>query len=162
MAARAAGAARTDEEAYRAYRDQVGSETRGRPRSAGSERAGRSFRVLGERELEARSTRRHVARLLAASLAVVVMALLGVGASQALIAERQLHLDTLQQQLTSAVATNQRLELSRAELDNPARILSVAKLRLKMVAPATVTYLSPVDPGPSVASEVAARAHTHA
>ncbi|MCU1492983.1 MAG: hypothetical protein JWO62_747 [Acidimicrobiaceae bacterium] len=115
-----------------------------------------ALRVLGERELALRARRRHVSRLIALSAAVVVAALLVVAGAQALVAERQVRLDGLQQELASAVSRNQSLDLSRATLSAPSRVLGVAERQLKMVSPGTVVYLKPIDPGPSVA-QVAAR-----
>ena len=120
-----------------------------------AEQRRRDFRVLGQRELAERARRRRVGRLATASAGVLVAALLTVAGAQALVASRQVRIDALQQRLASAVATDQQLEVRRASLEAPSRILEVAQRRLRMVSPGTVSYLAPVDPGPDVASTAA-------
>jgi hypothetical protein len=75
---------------------------------------------------------------------------------QALVASQQVHLDNLRSQLQSATATNDNLELQRAQLAAPQQLLQIAENKLRMVSPAGVTYLRPVNPGPSVAEAAAA------
>jgi cell division protein FtsL len=108
--------------------------------------------VLDARELARRAQARAVARIVVVSVAIVAVALLVVAGAQAFVAERQLRIDNLEQQLTTAVARSQTLQLSRAELSSPSRVLAVAEHTLKMVAPGSVRYLRPVRPGPSVAA----------
>ncbi len=72
-------------------------------------------------------------------------------AAHALVASDQQRIDNLQVQLTRTLVEQQGLQLSRAELESPARVLRIAEGQLGMVAPASVYYLAPVDPGPSVA-----------
>jgi cell division protein FtsL len=114
--------------------------------------AGAGLRVLGPKELAARERRRKVTRLTALSVVVLTGALLTVAGAQAVVADRQVRLDALEAQVANAVTRNQALQLQRAELSTPSRIMSVAERQLAMVLPATVSYLTPVDPGPSVAS----------
>ena len=57
------------------------------------------------------------------------------------IAENQFRLDGLQQQAATEQASYEKLRLQVAELETPARIVSVAEGRLGMVQPASVTYL---------------------
>ncbi|HVC24258.1 MAG TPA: hypothetical protein VND23_00745 [Acidimicrobiales bacterium] len=133
---------RTDERERRAGRDPA-------------EQRREAFRVLGPRELAERTRRRQVGRLAAVSAAVLAAALLSVAGAQALVAARQVRLDALQQELASAVTTNQSLQVSRATLESPSRIVSTAQRRLRMVSPGTVSYLAPVDPGPSVSAGAA-------
>lgn len=118
--------------------------------------AAAELRVLGTRELAQRAARRTASRLTALAVAVVVAALLVVAAAQAVIASRQLQLDAMQQEVAAAVTTSESLQVARADLSAPTRILGVAEHRLAMAAPGSVSYLAPVNPGPSVA-EVAAR-----
>ena len=72
-----------------------------------------------------------------------------VAAGQAFVAAQQVHLDRAQQQLATAVAKDQNLQLTRAQLESPTRILSFAEHELGMVVPSHVTYLVPVDPNRS-------------
>jgi cell division protein FtsL len=80
----------------------------------------------------------------AASLVVVTC--LVVVSAQAIVASRQIRIDTLRQQLATSVAQNENLHVQRAALSSPSRILQIAEHRLGMTAPAKVTYLVPVDP----------------
>ncbi len=109
------------------------------------------LRVLDQHQLARRQQRRRGARLVALSVTVVVAALLAVAGAQAFVAERQLQIDALQQQLTSAVSESQTLQLARAELSSPSRVLAFAEHRLKMVAPLSIDYVQPVVVGPTVA-----------
>lgn len=139
------------EGAWAADRRLVDGAAAGRPVAG----ARAELHVLGPSELAAQARRRKVSRLTAASAAVVVGALLAVAGAQALVADRQVRLDMLQQELSSAVAQNQNLQLERAALSAPGRVMAVAEHRLKMVSPLSEAYLAPVDPGPSVASRAA-------
>ncbi len=107
------------------------------------------FRVLGQRELALRARRRRTARLLTLSVGLVVAAMLAVAAAQALVAERQVRLDAIEQQLGAAVAQEQGLQATRASLEAPTRVLRIAE-RAGMTMPRRITNLEPVDPGPSV------------
>jgi cell division protein FtsL len=135
----------------------IASPRRDSQRDDDQARRGRSFRVIGPRELAQRARHRQAAWLVTTAAAIIVAALLVIAGAQALVASRQVHLDALESQLNSAVVSNQRLALSRAELGAPDRVLAVAESRLKMVAPGEVQYLSPVNPGPSVAQVAAGR-----
>jgi cell division protein FtsL len=106
--------------------------------------------VVTARKLALRARRRRSRLLYAAAGAILAGALLLVVAGQALVASQQVRLDNLQSELSSAVQSNANLQLDRAELAAPTRILAIAEHTLKMVSPARVTYLTPVDPGPSL------------
>ena len=80
----------------------------------------------------------------------VVGALAVTAAAHTFVASDQQRIDTLQSQLTQTLAEQQDLQLSRAELASPVRVLDIAERQLGMVSPGSVSYLSPVDPGPSV------------
>ena len=71
---------------------------------------------------------------------------LSVTAAQALVASRQVRIDDLRQQVANSVATNEGLQVQRAALTEPSRVLSIAEHKLGMIAPAKVTYLAPVSP----------------
>jgi len=108
--------------------------------------------VVDPRRLRLRARQRR-ARVLVAAAAVVALGSLGVvAAGQALVTSQQVRLDNLHQALSAAVAQDQDLQLSRAQLAAPSRILDVAERELHMVAPASVTYLVPVNPGPPVSA----------
>jgi cell division protein FtsL len=88
--------------------------------------------------------------MIAVAVLSVAGALITVAAGQAIVADSQVHLDTINQELSSALAQNENLQLSRAKLAAPARILQLAEERYGMVVPRSVTYLAPLDPGRSV------------
>lgn len=98
-----------------------------------------------DRKVLAERARRRKARLLLALSGLLVTGALGlVAAGQALVASQQLHLDHLNAQIAAGVARTQRLQISKAELAAPSRILGIAEHELHMVAPSHVSYLSPV------------------
>ncbi|HXZ83147.1 MAG TPA: hypothetical protein VED84_05290 [Acidimicrobiales bacterium] len=103
--------------------------------------------VVGPAGLERRRLRRRARATLAAAVTLVAGALFTVAAGQAFVAAQQVHLDRLAQQLATSVARDQNLQLTRAELESPSRILAIAERQLGMVVPRAVTYLVPVDPG---------------
>lgn len=107
------------------------------------------------RPAPARSRRRGLAAVVGALL-LVGAALVAVAGATAVLAAEQVRLDALRSQVTVALSREQDLELERAQLLAPSRIVAIAEGSLHMVEPATVSYLAPVDPGPSVA-EVEAR-----
>jgi cell division protein FtsL len=76
---------------------------------------------------------------------VVGMCLL-VASAQAIVASRQIRIDDLRQQLATSVAVNENLEVERAALTSPIRILSIAEHKLDMTTPKSATYLAPVQP----------------
>jgi len=84
--------------------------------------------------------------------ALVVAALLVVAVGSAFVVSQQVQLDNVQQALTTASNENTNLQLERAQLASPTKILQVAQARLGMVTPASVTYLVPVKLGPTVGS----------
>jgi cell division protein FtsL len=79
-------------------------------------------------------------------------ALLFVAAGQAIVVSQQLRLDNAQQELSTATATNTNLQIERASLDSPTRILQLAQHKLGMITPANVVYLVPIKVGPTVGS----------
>jgi len=119
------------------------------------------LRVVDPRRLRIRARQRRARVLVAAAAAMVLGSLGVVAAGQALVTSQQVRVDNLHQALSAAVAQDQDLQLSRAQLAAPSRILSIAEHELHMVAPASVTYLVPVNPGPpeSVPATAGAR-HT--
>lgn len=121
-----------------------------------------SFGVVDRRNVLERAMRRQSRVLLLLSGGVLAGALTVAAAGHALLAASQVRADNLQSSVASAVATQQNLELQRAKLETPSRVLSLAQKRFKMVAPSGITYLQPVDPGESVeqAHEAQAKA-TH-
>lgn len=116
-------------------------------------RRGRPAPPLGVVDRQAaleRARRRQSRLLLVASGAVLAGALTAAAAAHALLAATQIRADGLQSQLASAVATQQNLQLQRADLETPARVLWLAEHRFKMVSPSGVSYLQPVNPGETV------------
>ena len=114
-----------------------------------------------DRRIRASSSTRRQAKVLKALGALFVLGAFGVtAAAHTFVASDQQRIDALQVQLGQALATQQELQVARAELESPSRVLAIAEHQLGMVSPGSVTYLSPVSPGPSVeqAGAEAARA----
>jgi len=116
------------------------------------------FDVLNRRDAAAQSRRRQANLLRTLGSLLVVGALAATAAAHALVASDQQRLDTLQSQLTQTLIQQQGLQLARAELESPVRVLHIAENQLGMVVPTSVTYLPAVDPGPSVAQAGASAA----
>jgi hypothetical protein len=72
---------------------------------------------------------------------MVVLALLIVVAGQALLANGQVRIASLDQQLQTAQAQHSQRELSVAKMETPSRIVGDATGQLKMVHPNKVTQL---------------------
>jgi cell division protein FtsL len=106
--------------------------------------------VVDRRGAVERGRRRQARVLFFVSGAILAIALTVAAAGHALLASTQVNADTLQGELAQAVATQQNLQLERAQLETPSRVLAFAEHRLRMVAPSGVTYLQPVDPGETV------------
>jgi hypothetical protein len=106
--------------------------------------------VVDRRTALERARRRQARVLFLVSGLVLAGALTVAAAGHALLAATQIRSDTLQGQLAGAIATQQSLQLRRAELETPTRVLALAEHRFKMVSPSGVTYLQPVSPGESV------------
>ena len=106
--------------------------------------------VVGTAALKRRRLRRRARLMVVGAVLIVVATLIVVAGGQALVAARQVNLDATQQALAQSVARNQNLQLSRANLESPARILEIAEQRYGMILPKTITYLAPVNPGETV------------
>ena len=119
-----------------------------RPAGAGEDRP--SLDVVDRRRAASRSNRRRADMLRGLGVMFVVGALAVTAAAHTFVASDQQRIDTLQSQLTQTLAEQQDLQLSRAELESPLRVLAIAERQLGMVSPESVAYLPPVDPGPSV------------
>ncbi|HWF16711.1 MAG TPA: hypothetical protein VG244_11065 [Acidimicrobiales bacterium] len=75
------------------------------------------------------------------SVSMIVAALLAVVVAQALLANGQVRMSTLQHQLSLEQSTHRQAELSVAELETPARIVGVASSQLGMLRPSNLTEL---------------------
>ena len=117
------------------------------------------FDVVDRRAGAARSVHRQARLLRTLGVGFVVGALALTAAAHTFVASYQQSIDALQAELTQSVARQQNLQISRAELESPVRVLSIAEHELGMVAPGSVSYLAPVNPGPSVA-QVGSRVNT--
>jgi len=115
--------------------------------------------VVDRRRSALRTTRRQVTVLRGLGVLAVMGALAATAVAHAVVAAGQQRIDTLQGQVTQTLVEQQDLQLARAELESPARVLSIAEHQLGMVVPASVLYLTPVDPGPTVAQAEEAAAH---
>ena len=96
--------------------------------------------------------------MIVGAVAIVAVALAIVAGAQGFVAARQVGLDGVEQQLQAAVATNQNLQLERAKLASPARVLQIAEQRFGMVVPGHVSYLAPINPGATVIESARKRA----
>jgi hypothetical protein len=72
------------------------------------------------------------------SVSLVVAALLAVVVAQALLANGQVRLASLQHQLSLEQSTHRQAELAVSELETPSRIVGAATSQLHMVRPAVV------------------------
>lgn len=127
-----------------------------RPRRGPEPARRQAIGVVDRRQVLERARRRQARVLLSLSAVIVAVALGIAAAGHAMLAAEQVRADSLRADVASATATQQNLQLRRAELETPSRVLSIAEHRFKMVAPTGVTYLQPVNPGQSV--EQASRA----
>ncbi len=106
--------------------------------------------VVDRRRLLERARRRQARVLVSLSAGLLASALVVAAAAHAFLADEQLSSDALQSQVANALAHQQNLQLERAELSAPSRVLSIAERRFKMIAPGGVQYLAPVKPGETV------------
>lgn len=113
--------------------------------------------VVERRRDKARSARRQVTVLRAMGAFLVVGTLGITAAAHTFVASDQQRIDALQIQLSQTLSAQQNLQIARAELESPTRVLSIAEHRLGMVAPGSAAYLAPVNPGPSVEQAEAAK-----
>jgi cell division protein FtsL len=116
--------------------------------------------VVDRRRAGSRSSHRKANTLRGLGVMFVVGALAVTAAAHTFVASDQQRIDTLQSQLTQALAEQQDLQLSRAELESPVRVLAIAERQLGMISPESVSYLPPADPGPSVSQAGADAART--
>jgi cell division protein FtsL len=94
---------------------------------------------LVEREARRRTNRRHA--IVSVAIAGIAVVCLGLVALHVLIAENQFRLDQMQQQAAVQQERYEKLQLQVAQLEAPARIVSVAEGPLGMRLPGSVTYL---------------------
>ncbi|MGH9169283.1 MAG: hypothetical protein ACRD0Z_00165 [Acidimicrobiales bacterium] len=106
--------------------------------------------VLDRRHVLERARRRQARVLLALSALCVAVPLMIAAIGHALVAADQVRTDSAQSRIVAALQTQQNLQLQKAQLTAPSRILSIAETELHMVTPPAVSYLSPVNPGKSV------------
>jgi cell division protein FtsB len=130
----------------------AGTATRRAPRATPSSapRTSGRLRAVSARALEERTRKRRARVMLVIAAALFTGALLAVVAGQAMVSSQQVRLANLNNQLTTVVQSNQDLQLTKAQLDAPGRILQIAEDKLHMVVPGQVHYLTPADPGPAV------------
>ncbi|MGO9581910.1 MAG: hypothetical protein ACLP36_03800 [Acidimicrobiales bacterium] len=118
--------------------------------------------VVDRRRRASPPVHRQANLLRALGVLLVVGALAVTAAAHTFVASDQQRVDTLQAELSQSLGEQQDLQLSRAELESPVRVLNIAERQLGMVAPGSVSYLSPVNPGPSVAQAGASAARAAA
>ena len=116
------------------------------PAPTSAERRRARLRLVDPQVLVRRAGRRQSRILLGVSACVVAAALLVVAAANSLIVSQQIRLDNVRSEVATALSQEQNLQFQKATLESPARILAIAEHRLGMVAPKSVTYLTPVAP----------------
>ncbi|MGD0943278.1 MAG: hypothetical protein ABR972_03240 [Acidimicrobiales bacterium] len=131
-----------------------------RPEELGASRP--RLDVVDRRLRASRSVHRQANLLRALGVLLVVGALAVTAAAHTFVASDQQRVDALQAELSQSLGEQQDLQLSRAELESPVRVLNIAERQRGMVAPGSVSYLSPVNPGPSVAQAGASAARAAA
>lgn len=118
---------------------------RASPRTTPAKSSSR-LRLVVTRRLGRTSRFNPAHRLAFATACLIFVVFLVVTVAQAVVASRQIRIDDLRQQLANSVAINENLQLQRAELTEPSRILSIAEGKLGMASPAKISYLAPVTP----------------
>jgi len=113
----------------------------GEPSTREPGREQRHLRLVRQQARQ-RANRRYVG--ICAGIAVVLGVCMGLVTLRVLIAENQFKLDNLQQQAAVQQEAYERLRLAVAELESPARIVSVAEGKLGMQQPGSVSYLPAV------------------
>jgi len=94
---------------------------------------------LVRQQARRRANRRHL--LVSSGIGAVAFVSMGLVGLHVLIAENQFRLDNLEQQANTQQASYEKLRLGVAQLESPARIVSVAEGKLGMQQPGSVTYL---------------------
>jgi cell division protein FtsL len=114
--------------------------------------APRHLRLVGAEELAAIRRRRRL-RLGGVVLVGFVIALLFAAVGMhVVLAQNQFRLDSLDTQAATQQARYQQLRLQVDQLSSPQRIISIAEGKLGMVAPSSVTYLTPASARPGSAA----------
>jgi len=126
----------------------VGARAPAAPLEAPAEAPQRQLRLVPPRRR--RAERRRLAFYGAA--AAVAAVCFGLVSLHVLIAQAQFRIDSLQQKAAAEQTRYENLRLAVAELEAPARIVSVAEGELGLVQPASVNYL----PSPRLAGHDAA------
>lgn len=103
----------------------------------------RQLQLVTDARLRDAARRRRVRMLVVATCVIVVAALFGLAAFNAMLVSGQDRLDGLRQKVTEAQAQYSANRLKVAELEAPGHVVQVAQDRLGMVPPPGVTYLSP-------------------
>jgi cell division protein FtsL len=112
----------------------------------------RRLHVLAPEQLTQQQKIRRARLTVFGAAGIIVAALLLVAIGSALVVSQQFRLDGVEQSLAAVTTQNTNLQLQRAELASPAKVLAVAQKKLGMVSPTTVTYLVPVKVGTTVGS----------
>ena len=112
----------------------------------GRERQGArpGLRVVDKRARLRRARRRQARVTFGLAACIVAGAFLVVAAANSLVVSQQVRLDAVRSQVAATLAQDQDLQVQRAMLESPARILAIAEHQLGMVTPSSVRYLSPV------------------
>ncbi len=101
------------------------------------------LRVVPPGQIRLRARRRRAKVLMTAVGLVIALGMFVIVGAQVVLTQRQLRLDTMEQQLSKVQASNDQLQLSVAKLESPSHIVSEAESQLHMLAPTSVVYLTP-------------------
>ena len=113
------------------------------------------LRVVGAEQARGRRATQLVTGLL---VVLVFAGLFAIVAVRVALAQGQAEIDRLTESIEAQQAVGQHLRLAVAELEAPAQIVAAARLRLGMLTPVTVTYLTPPPPAaPSISAPAPAR-----
>ncbi|HVL92641.1 MAG TPA: cell division protein FtsL [Acidimicrobiales bacterium] len=121
-----------------------------RPLPAPAPRPRPTLEVVGTAPRHRATTpaRRHRRLLPVGAAIAVAVALFGLVAAHAALAQGQFRLQDLERRAAVEQAEYERLRLEVARLEAPSRVVAAAHERLGMVAPSSVTYLTPPAPAP--------------
>lgn len=105
----------------------------------------RQLRLVDDARLRVAARRRRM-RVLVVGVGVIVLgALFGLAAFNAVLVSSQGRLDQLQRDVAEAQSQYSANRLQVAELEAPEHVVKVAQERLGMVSPPRVTYLTPTE-----------------
>jgi|GEM_PF-5819599 len=104
------------------------------------------IKSVAQDEIRAREQIHKSRKLFVGSLAIILASMAAIIAFNAFISSAQVRLDIVEQKLNQAVITNQNLNVEKANLSSPERIVNIATHQLHMSVPSSITDLQQVNP----------------